>query len=509
MRVLVTGGTGVVGRAAIDHLLGRGHEIRLFCRNAGQSGRQWAGPVQVHPGSVTKPGDVHGAADGCDAVLHLAGIAEEDPPEITYHAVNVEGTRRLLAEAERAGARRFVYVSSLGADRGTTDYHQSKRSAEALVAASALDWLIVRPGNVYGPGDKMISELLKIVRAFPVVPTVSAGEQPFQPIFSEDLGEALALAAEGAGDSGAVLEVAGPDQLTANQLVDLLGEVTGKKPYTIPVPEWVGLLGSAAANALGFDIHFSQDQIRMLQEGNLVRAESGNALDTVFGIEPTLIHAGLNELIASLPEQLPADGIGGLREERHWADIRGAGMDADALFRLVCDEFYDIPPEGLLRVGVEPVSGQGLAEGAVLTMAIPLRGHVQVRVEEIHSRAATVVTLQGHPLNGIIRFSVEQLEPDSEGGGALRFEIRSHTRASTMVDFVALSTVGNLLRETTWNTFVGEVVSRSGGEAPDGVQSESRKLPDDESRHIEEWAEEVVMRRRRREERESAGAETA
>jgi NADH dehydrogenase len=160
-------------------------------------------------------------------------------------------------------------------------------------------------------------------------------------------------------------------------------------------------------------------------------------------------------------------------------------------------------------VGVEPVSGHGLAEGAVLTMAIPLRGHVQVRVEEIHSRAATVVTLQGHPLNGIIRFSVEQMGPDAEGKGALCFEIRSHTRASTMVDFVALSTVGNLLRETTWNTFVGEVVSRSGGEAPEGVQSESRKLPDDESRHIENWAEEVVMRRRRREERERAGAETA
>lgn len=509
MRVLVTGGTGVVGRAAVDSLLGRGHEVRLFCRNADQSGRQWAGPVEVHAGSVAERGDVHGAAEGCGAVLHLAGIAEEDPPEVTYQAVNIDGTRRLLEEAERAGARRFIYVSSLGADRGTTEYHQSKRAAEELVAASALDWLIVRPGNVYGPGDKMISELLKIVRAFPVVPTVLAGEQPFQPIFSRDLGEALALAAEGMGDTGSVLEVAGPDQLTANQLVDLLGEVTGRKPYTIPVPEWVGLLGSAAANSLGFDIHFSQDQIRMLQEGNLIRAEGGNALEPVFGIEPTPIREGLNELIASLPEQLPGDGIGGLREERHWADIHGAAMDADALFRLVCDEFYDIPPEGLLRVGVEPVSGHGLAEGAVLTMAIPLRGHVQVRVEEIQSLSATVVTLQGHPLNGIIRFSVEQGGGDGEYEGVLRFEIRSHTRASTAVDFVALSTVGHLLRETTWNAFVAEVVERSGGEAPEGVQSESRKLRDDEATHIEEWAEEVVMRRQRREERESARAATA
>src|SRR5690606_33920037 len=120
----------------------------------------------------------------------------EDPPEVTFEKVNVEGTRALLAEAERAGARRFVYVSSLGAPQGTSDYHRSKAAAEEAVRASGLDWLILRPGNVYGPGDEVISLLLKMVRTLPAIPVIGDGDQPFQPVWAEDLAQALALAVE-------------------------------------------------------------------------------------------------------------------------------------------------------------------------------------------------------------------------------------------------------------------------------------------------------------------------
>ena len=511
MKVFVTGGSGVVGRAAVENLLAAGHEVRLFCRGAEHAGRQWAGPVEVCAGSVTAPTDIHGAAEGCEAVLHLAGIAAEDPPEATYERVNVEGTRRVLAEAERAGADRFVYVSSLGADRGHTAYHRSKREAEALVRDFGGSWLIVRPGNVYGPGDKMISELLKMVRTFPVIPTVEAGEEEFQPIFAPDLGQALARAVEAGDPRHTTVEVAGPDRLTANHLLELLAEVTGKKLHTVPVPEWVALLGSAAANRVGFDLHFSRDQIQMLMEGSVIRSERGNALQTEFGVEPTGMRDGLTQLIAALPEQLPEEGVGKLRQERHWADIHGSALDADALFRMICDDFYDIPPEGLLKVGVEPLSGDGLREGAVLAMSIPLRGHVQVRVEEIRDRAATVMTLQGHPLTGLIRFAVEEPRPDEDdpAEGELRFEIRSFTRAATVVDYAALAAGGHLLREQTWNAFVREVVRRSGGHAPDGVESEARKLNEEEADRIQGRAEDLALRRRREEERERRSKQSA
>ena len=97
-----------------------------------------------------------------------------------------------MTEAARAGVRRFLYVSSLGADRGSSDYHRSKFAAEEIVERSGLSWTIVRPGTVYGPGDEVISTILKMVRSLPAIPVIDDGEQLFQPIWYEDLGRAIA-----------------------------------------------------------------------------------------------------------------------------------------------------------------------------------------------------------------------------------------------------------------------------------------------------------------------------
>ena len=169
MKVLVTGGTGVVGQAAVDALLARGHEIRLFSRHADDDAPQWPDGVEAWPGAIDDAASVEGSADGCDVVLHCAGIVDENPPEVTFESVNVEGTWNVVREAERAGAHRLVYVSSLGADRGESAYHRSKLRAEGAVRAFTRGWTILRPGNVYGPGDEVVSLLLKMVRTLPVV----------------------------------------------------------------------------------------------------------------------------------------------------------------------------------------------------------------------------------------------------------------------------------------------------------------------------------------------------
>src|SRR5690606_22284763 len=113
MRVLVSGGTGVVGRETVTCLLARGHVVRLVSRGAEDDSREWHRGVEAHPADVSDASSLHGAADGCDAVLHLAGIEREDPPEVTFERVNVQGTQALLDEARSTGGRRFVSVSSL------------------------------------------------------------------------------------------------------------------------------------------------------------------------------------------------------------------------------------------------------------------------------------------------------------------------------------------------------------------------------------------------------------
>jgi NADH dehydrogenase len=490
MKVLVTGGSGVVGRAAVSCLLARGHSVRLFSRHAQADARAWPQGVDPHPGDVGEPGALQGAAEGCQAVLHLAGIVAEEPPERTFQRVNVEGTRQLLAEARRAGVKRFVYVSSLGAERGASEYHRSKLAAEEMVRAEAPDgWLIVRAGNVYGPGDEVISLLLKMVRALPLVPTLGWGEHPFQPVWHEDLGQALALAVERDAPRETALAATGSEVTSTARVLELLRGLTGKHPPRLPVPEAVARLGIGAAEVLGVDPRVSGDQITMLLEGSVVPEGEVNALTDVFGVTPLGIAEGLGRLVDEMPERLPEEGTGALEEQRYWVEIPDSRLSADALFAVLRRDFAGLAPSGLLEVGAEPGTPRELAEGNTLTMALPLRGNIQVRVAEVVGRRVTCLTLRGHPLSGAIRFQVEEGER-----GGVTAEIRSFTRASGVLDWVGMHTVGKIAQRSTWRSLLESLAERSGGTAPDGVQDETRALEGAEAEEVERWVEELALR---------------
>jgi hypothetical protein len=407
--------------------------------------------------------------------------------------VNVEGTRRLAREARRAGVRRFVYVSSLGADRGDSAYHRSKHEAEQVVRAEApRGWLIVRPGNVYGPGDEVISLLLKMVRTLPVIPLVGAGDQPFQPVWVDDLGLALARAAERDTPRETAVDVAGPDVTTMRETIELLAKITQRSPVLVPVPEFLARAGTQALEAVGIDFPVKDDQITMLREGNLVPEGAVNGLTDVFGVTPTPLGEGLGKLADALPESLPSAGTGTLYRQRYWADIQGCRLTADELFEVVRTEFFRLAPPGLLEVGAEPGSRTAMEEGATLTLEIPLRGHIQVRCVDTSDRTITLVTLEGHPLAGVIRFDVQDAPGDS-----LRFEVRSFTRSADVIDRIGMRTFGQVAQRATWRSVVSAVVDRSGGTAPGGVQEEETALHGQDAEDVENWVEETVMRFRR------------
>lgn len=490
MKVLVTGGTGVVGKPAVDRLLEAGHSVRLFSRHAKRDSLLWRSGVTPFQGSIGKDEDVRGAAEGCDAVLHIAGIVDEIPPEITFDNINVNGTRRIVEEAQRARVRRLVYVSSLGADRGRSDYHRSKRAGEEMVQAFPGNWLICRPGNVYGPGDEVISYLLKLVRTLPVVPVIGGGDQPFQPIWAEDLGAALVAAVESDRPEREVLEVAGDEQVTLNGLLDLMERITDRHPTRVPVPESIALAGAEMAEWVGMEVPVRSDQIIMLLEENVIPPERHNALTAVLGVTPRPLAEGLTELADSLPEQLPSEGVGRLHRQRYWADIANSRLDADALFEVVRDEFSSLVPENLLEVGAERTPTR-LKEGETLTMAIPLRGNVQVRVEEVAERSVTMSTVDGHHLAGVIHFTVEEVN------GLIRFEIQSYSRPSRLLDALGMAAVGRQLQRATWTSMTEAVIRRSGGEAVDEVHTEASTLPEEEVERVEKWAEALVRKRQR------------
>lgn len=490
MRILVTGGTGVVGTGTVTELLRREHTVVLVSRHAEDDAKQWPSGVVARDCDVTNAAGLRGAADGCDAVLHMAGIVEEAPPETTFDKINVEGTQHILAEAKRAGVPRFVFVSSLGADVGESGYHRSKRKAEDAVRSFDGAWTICRPGNVYGPGDAQISMLLRMVRgASPIVPKIGDGDQPFQPIWWEDAAYALAEVVERDDLAHRELDLAGAETTSQNDLLDRFRVITGRAIHSIALPEVVASLGAKAISLVGWDVGFSDDQFQMLREGNVIAPGTTNALTETLGVEPTPLDAGLRALCDQQPEQLSNDGVGALKRKRFWADITGSDCTPEALFQQLVAHFNDVTPV-FVSVGAEPSSGDAIEEGETLTLSLPMRGHVQVRVTGLEERRVTLITLAGHPLAGAVRFLCD------DRGGAVRFQVEVYDRAANIIDLIAMRTLGDRLQSHTWSKVVESMIERSGGVAPAGVEYDSESLNDDEAALIGQWLEALVVERK-------------
>lgn len=156
----ITGATGFVGKRTVDLALATGHTVRALTRRA-QPARE--GLVWVE-GSLENADSLARLASGADAVLHIAGVVNA-PNHIGFIRGNVEGTERMIEAAASMGVRRFVMVSSLSArEPQLSNYGRSKERAESLVRKSALDWTIVRPPAVYGPGDLEMLDLFRLAK---------------------------------------------------------------------------------------------------------------------------------------------------------------------------------------------------------------------------------------------------------------------------------------------------------------------------------------------------------
>jgi NADH dehydrogenase len=492
MNVLVTGGTGVVGVGTVTALVRHGHDVRLVSRHAERDARRWPEGVEAWPGDVADPDSIRGSADGSDAILHLVALVDESPPDATFDRVNVHGTRNIVREAERAGVEKFVFVSSLGCERGSSAYHQSKRAGERIVHDFDGDWVIVRPGSVYGPGDEQISLLLMMIRTFPAIPVLGSGGDAFQPIWHEDLGEALVRVLERDDLARQTLEIAGPEITSQTDLIERLSKITSRSPVRVPLPDFLARAGVRALGIVGIDMPFSDNQLAMLREGNVIADPTANALTEILDVTPTSLQRGLELLADAQEEQLPEDGVGSLTRKRFWADIQHSRHDPDALFEYFRTHVSELTP-GFIEVGAEPGTPSVIDEGVTLTLSLPLRGHVQVRAAEAAARRITLLTVAGHPLAGATRFLFDYRGPD------VRFEIQVYDRPANAVDFIAMRTVGDFVQSRVWQAVVDNVVRAAGGEARDGVKSECSPLSDDEVRSVESWLDAVVTKMRREE----------
>lgn len=221
-RVLVTGGTGALGREVVPGLLGAGYTVRVMSRRDPKPGEDV--DVEWVQASLEDGTGLAEAVAGTDVVLHLASSPAK-------RQVDVEGTGRLLEHARAAGVGHFVYISIVGIDQISFSYYKSKLAAEQLIEKSGVPWSILRATQFHSLIDRLLHGIIRLPIAF--VPT----NWQFQTISEREVSEHLVAAIQ-QGPSGHLPDVGGPEVQRLDEMARqwLAVRDMGRPIVHLPIP---------------------------------------------------------------------------------------------------------------------------------------------------------------------------------------------------------------------------------------------------------------------------------
>ncbi len=276
MTVFVTGGAGFVGSAIIDALLARNHRVHALVNQRPISDAR----VQSFSGDLSDPAAIDRAMENCDAVIHLVGIIAEKPSQgVTFRKIHVEGTLNVVDATRRAGIRRYLHMSALGARADAPSlYHRTKFEAEKDVRASGLDWTIFQPSLIHGPGgdfSKMEEAWARgKIAPWLFMPYFGKGllgmghKYNVQPIFVDDVARAFVEALDNPKTSNGVFLMGGADQMTWPAMHHLASRIiNGRDKPVVPIPAWwAKALSRVVPRVL---LPFTHDQVVMSQQDNV------------------------------------------------------------------------------------------------------------------------------------------------------------------------------------------------------------------------------------------------
>jgi len=268
-RVAVTGAFGFTGRAITEGLLEAGHEIVTLTRRFGV-GDPLASRIMVRPFDTDRPDELRATLAGVHTLYNTYWL--RFPRGSATFEGAVARSAALLAAAREAGVRRVVHVSVVNASADAdTPYVRAKAALEAVVRASGLEWVVVRPTLTYGPGDILINNLAWALRRFPVYGLPGLGRYTVQPVHVDDVARICVEA--GAAEPGRVLDAAGPEILTYRELVDLVRAAIGSRSLVLPMPGPVVRLTAKLLGLVVRDVVLTADEIRELTSSLLTSAQ--------------------------------------------------------------------------------------------------------------------------------------------------------------------------------------------------------------------------------------------
>ncbi len=238
--VCVFGGTGFLGRRLVRRLAAEGAALRIAVRSPERARGVLRADdlerVTVLRADVRDQASVAAAVAGVDAVVNAVS-AYVEKPGATFESVHEQGARTLAQEAAAAGVARLVLVSGIGADpQSRSAYIRARGRGELAVKEAFPSATIVRPGAMFGPGDALFGTLADIVRLLPVVPLIGGGRTRLQPVYVEDVAEAIVRMLADRGTAGQTYELAGPGVYTLRELVGFALRLIDKRRLLVPLP---------------------------------------------------------------------------------------------------------------------------------------------------------------------------------------------------------------------------------------------------------------------------------
>ena len=256
---------------------------------------------------------------GVDKVAHLVGVITEKGSQ-RFDGVIRGGTANVVSEAEKAGVKKLVYVSAIGAAPDPQfPYWHAKWQAEQAVTASSLNYTILRPSLVFGPEDDFFNRLERLVRRTPVVPVAGNGKTRFQPIWVEDVVSCVvACLSEGTHDRE-IVEIGGPEYYSYDEIIDLIRQKLGSRKPKVHMPLWLMRPAARVLQAVLPSPPVTTDQLAMLSKDNITALD---AVPKAFGFAPKSLREGLGAPRAPIPS--PHDAARHHRAPRR-QQLRDAG----------------------------------------------------------------------------------------------------------------------------------------------------------------------------------------
>jgi nucleoside-diphosphate-sugar epimerase len=283
--ILVTGATGFVGRHVVRSLSSQ-TRVRALVRDARGAALLSGVECELAKGDVTDLASLRAAARGCKAIVHLAAIITGKPAD--FERVIAAGTRNVIEAAQEAGVRRIVHVSALGTDRPGHEivpYYRAKLDAERALAASRIPTVVLRPGFVFGTDGGALPRFVRIARLAPVTPVIGTGRQKVQPIWIDDLVQAITLALPLDAPAETTVEIGGPDIVDWNGLWSRLKDALGTTRPAVHLPAWL-MRPQAALFERMPNPPLTRDQILMLSLGDNIVADRGEAMRKLGLVDP-------------------------------------------------------------------------------------------------------------------------------------------------------------------------------------------------------------------------------